>query len=136
MRSASSFCYNEGELSVMGVWIVFGSAATISILAPVRWAVARVPRRGGDYLPIGELLPKEIVQAALTRRGEAAESMLRTRIWASLNALISSDFSRTADNRRSLFCRFNLEQLKEYVKHWWSSLIRTEEEPKLAGEPS
>jgi hypothetical protein len=78
----------------------------------------------------------EIVQASLTRRGETAESMARTRIWASLNALISSDFSRTADDRRSLFCRFNLEQFKVYVKRCCPSLIRTEEEPELAGEPS
>jgi hypothetical protein len=126
---------NEVELSVLGLLIVFGFVITLFILEPVRCSLAAIPCGGVYYRRIVKHSSEETVKAPSTKRGKPAELMLCTRISVPYKALISSDFIRIVAKREYYSCRFNLEQLKVFVKHWAAKLIRTEEEPKHAGEP-
>jgi hypothetical protein len=76
--------------------------------------MARVGCPHRDYFRIRELFSKEFDQALLTKQGQPAKAMQRTRISALRKALILSDFRRTSVKRGNFFCRPNLEQMLQH----------------------
>lgn len=123
-------------MSVWGLFAVFASVTTIPILAPLGYSCAVVPARLGDYLRFRELLTGEFVDAASTTLGRAKKLMLCTNFFVLRNALISAAFREIRQKRPGDFCRVNLEQFAEFVKHWVAQLIRPEEETRHAGDPT
>jgi hypothetical protein len=127
---------NEAELSVWGLFAVFASVTTIPILAPLGYSCPCVPPQPGDYLRIRELLSEEFVDAASTSEGRVDKLMLCTTFFGLRKALILADLRKIRRKREGDFCRFNLEQFSDFVKHWVAHLIRPEEETRHAGDPT
>ncbi|HKN31504.1 MAG TPA: hypothetical protein VJY34_27965 [Roseiarcus sp.] len=123
-------------MSVWGLLAVFASVTTIPILAALGYSVAAVPRRPGDYFRLRELSSQELVDAPSRIRGRQATLTLCTSFSALHKPLISGDFSKIRQKGDSFFRRFNLEQLRVFVKHWSPHLIRPEVETRHAGEPT
>ena len=125
---------DEVELSVLVPLAVFPSVTTVPILARAGYSRTAVPSKAAQYLRIRELLANDRVKAASTTWGQAAELMLCTRISWWRKPLIFSAFGRIGSDFGRRLYRFNLEQMKEILKHWSSESIRPEEETKNAGD--
>jgi hypothetical protein len=127
---------HEAELNVLGVFAVCVSVTIVPILWSLGYSSTATRHEGRDYLRKRELLSDELVDAASTIQGRQAQLMPCTILFCLSKTLISPDFGSFRLEWALELCRSNLEQFREFVKHWSAKMIRPEEETIHAGEPT